>query len=139
MILYVAIFLSLSTKRVWLTSVTDNYLNVASSEFVVLKSEDKYKNSFIYCLCLTDGFSEFLISNSTGSTNSRQRVKPNVALNYSFAYNHEISNMFSRIVEPYHRKMTTLKNENEKLIQHRDTLLPKLMSGELELSKDLEV
>lgn len=128
-----------STRRIWLTSNDGKYLNVASSEFVVLKSDNSYKNAFIYNICTSDKFSEFLNSNTTGSTNSRQRVKPDIAISYKLAFHNETSMLFSNKVEPYLEKIKVIRNENQKLAELRDTLLPKLMSGEIEISDDIEV
>ncbi|WP_440870250.1 restriction endonuclease subunit S [Staphylococcus shinii] len=128
-----------STRRIWLTSNDGKYLNVASSEFVVLKSDNSYKNAFIYNICTSDKFSEFLNSNTTGSTNSRQRVKPDIAISYKLAFHNETSMLFSNKVEPYLEKIKVIRNENQKLAELRDTLLPKLMSGEIEIPDDIEV
>ncbi|MES3702630.1 restriction endonuclease subunit S [Staphylococcus arlettae] len=128
-----------STRRTWLTSNDNNHLNVASSEFVVLKSDNSYKNALIYNICLSDNFNEFLVSNTTGSTNSRQRVKPDIALNYKLTFNKELSILFSKNVEPFLEKIIIMRKENQRLTELRDTLLPKLMSGEIEIPDDIEV
>ena len=46
---------------------------------------------------------------------------------------------FNTILNRYTNLIDLLINENAKLIQLRDTLLPKLMSGELEIPDDVEV
>lgn len=89
--------------------------------------------------CTSDKFSEFLNSNTTGSTNSRQRVKPDIAISYKLAFHNETSMLFSNKVEPYLEKIKVIRNENQKLAELRDTLLPKLMSGEIEIPDDIEV
>ncbi|QHW37534.1 restriction endonuclease subunit S [Staphylococcus ursi] len=126
-----------TTRRIWLTSIDDKYLNIASSEFIVLKSDNSFNNAFIYNVCTSDGFNEFLVSNATGSTNSRQRVKPDIAIRYNFAFNSEIASLFSEAVEPYLEKIKLLRNEIQKLTELRDTLLPKLMSGEIEIPDEV--
>lgn len=47
--------------------------------------------------------------------------------------------LFSNKVEPYLEKIKVIRNENQKLAELRDTLLPKLMSGEIEIPDDIEV
>lgn len=128
-----------TTRRIWVTSYNENFLNVASSEFVVLKSDNSYRNAFIYNICISDKFNEYLVSNTTGSTNSRQRVKPDIAVQYRFAYNEEVSYLLSEKIEPYIEKIKIIREQNQNLIQLRDTLLPKLMSGEIEIPDDIEV
>ncbi|EGQ3422400.1 restriction endonuclease subunit S [Staphylococcus pseudintermedius] len=128
-----------TTRRIWVTLYNENFLNVASSEFVVLKSDSSYRNAFIYNICISDKFNEYLLSNTTGSTNSRQRVKPDIAVQYRFAYNEEVSYLLSEKIEPYIEKIKIIREQNQNLTQLRDTLLPKLMSGEIEIPDDIEV
>ncbi len=48
-------------------------------------------------------------------------------------------NQFEKVIEPIFEKIRSLKDEIIYLTQLRDTLLPKLMSGEIELPDTLEV
>ncbi|HHB0162977.1 TPA: restriction endonuclease subunit S [Staphylococcus aureus] len=127
------------TKRIWLPVIDNKKLNVASSEFVVMESPNNKINSFIYNICLNSQFIDYLKANTTGSTNSRQRVKPTIAVNYKLAIEDSIVKKYSEIITPYMEEMKILRSEIGKLTQLRDTLLPKLMSGELEISDDIEV
>ncbi|SKU26179.1 type I restriction/modification system specificity determinant HsdS [Mycobacteroides abscessus subsp. abscessus] len=127
------------TKRIWLPVIDNKKLNVASSEFVVMESPNNKINSFIYNICLNSQFIDYLKANTTGSTNSRQRVKPTIAVNYKLAVEDSIVKKYSEIITPYMEEMKTLRSEIGKLTQLRDTLLPKLMSGELEIPDDVEV
>ncbi|HEJ7582353.1 TPA: restriction endonuclease subunit S [Staphylococcus aureus] len=127
------------TKRIWLPVIDNKKLNVASSEFVVMESPNNKINSFIYNICLNSQFIDYLKANTTGSTNSRQRVKPTIAVNYKLAIEDSIVKKYSEIITPYMKEMKILRSEIGKLTQLRDTLLPKLMSGELEISDDIEV
>ncbi|HAR6679703.1 TPA: restriction endonuclease subunit S [Staphylococcus aureus] len=127
------------TKRVWLPLIDNKKINVASSEFVVMESPNNKINSFVYNICLNSQFIDYLKANTTGSTNSRQRVKPTIAVNYKLAIEDSIVKNYSEIITPYMEKMKILRSEIGKLTQLRDTLLPKLMSGELEIPDDVEV
>ncbi|MCD9069045.1 restriction endonuclease subunit S [Staphylococcus epidermidis] len=127
------------TKRIWLPVIDNKKLNVASSEFVVMESPNNKINSFIYNICLNSQFIDYLKANTTGSTNSRQRVKPTIAVNYKLAIEDSIVKKYSEIITPYMEEMKILRSEIGKLTQLRDTLLPKLMSGELEIPDDVEV
>ncbi|PTF94334.1 restriction endonuclease subunit S, partial [Staphylococcus chromogenes] len=51
----------------------------------------------------------------------------------------DISLKFDNLIKPYMEKIEHLSHENQKLTQLRDTLLPKLMSGEIEIPDDIEV
>ena len=127
------------TKRIWLPVIDNKKLNVASSEFVVMESPNNKITSFIYNICLNSQFIDYLKANTTGSTNSRQRVKPTIAVNYKLAVEDSIVKKYSEIITPYMEEMKILRSEIGKLTQLRDTLLPKLMSGELEIPDDIEV
>ncbi|HEK6560947.1 TPA: restriction endonuclease subunit S [Staphylococcus aureus] len=127
------------TKRVWLPLIDNKKINVASSEFVVMESPNNKINSFVYNICLNSQFIDYLKANTTGSTNSRQRVKPTIAVNYKLAIEDSNVKNYSEIITPYMEKMKILRSEIGKLTQLRDTLLPKLMSGELEIPDDVEV
>ncbi|WP_142334942.1 restriction endonuclease subunit S [Bacillus cereus] len=51
----------------------------------------------------------------------------------------DILNLFNNSVKPLFEQILELQKENQKLEQLRDTLLPKLLSGEIEIQDDLEV
>lgn len=128
-----------ATMRVWLPNIYRDFLNVASSEFVVLESKNDNVKSLVYNLCNTNIFKEYLLSNATGSTNSRQRVKPIIAVSFKLAINDQIIKLYGQHINSITNKIIYLRNENMHLIELRDTLLPKLMSGELELPEEVEV
>ena len=52
---------------------------------------------------------------------------------YSFAYNDNIFTTFSMIMKPYLESIFLLKKKNIRLKQIRDILLPRLMSGEIDV------
>lgn len=51
----------------------------------------------------------------------------------------EINERFYDVVAPLYAKIRAIKEENEQLAKLRDTLLPKLLSGEIELGQSVEV
>lgn len=51
----------------------------------------------------------------------------------------ELIEHYGNIVKNYFEEINFLENQNIKLIELRDTLLPKLMSGEIEIPNDIEV
>ena len=52
---------------------------------------------------------------------------------YKFLYNKEIIQKYINIVEPIINEINILNQSNENLIKQRDLLLPRLMSGKLEI------
>lgn len=72
-----------STKRLWNPfCVTDD--SICSTEFIVFKPEDISFKAFYYELINTDKFYDYMVSHATGSTGSRQRIKPKETLDFKF-------------------------------------------------------
>lgn len=120
-----------ATKRIW-NPLCKTENSICSTEFIVYKPKNKNIKSFCYELINSGRFTDFLLANVTGSTGSRQRAIPKSTLNYKIAIsNEEIINKICMILEPIHKKVLINIDENLKLGNIRDTLLPKLMSGEI--------
>ena len=69
----------------------------------------------------------------TGTT-QQQLTVPDFRKTEILVPSQEIVTLFTATVEPIFKKIWANQNENEKLSSLRDTLLPKLMSGELDVS-----
>ena len=69
----------------------------------------------------------------TGTT-QQQLTVPDFQKTEILVPSQEIVTLFTATVEPIFEKIWANQNENEKLSSLRDTLLPKLMSGELDVS-----
>ena len=75
------------------------------------------------------------INKITGETSTRPNMKVNYVLNYKFVVpNEKINNHFINIYSKILRKIDYISKENQQLALIRDTLLPKLMSGEIRVS-----
>lgn len=122
-----------STKRVWEPlCITNNA--ICSTEFIVYLPKSNFYGSFIYSLFNSTQFSDFLIRHATGSTGSRQRVKPRETLMYSTLIPPEgIIKNYERIIRPIREMINLNLIDSQSLIETRDTLLPKLMSGEIRI------
>lgn len=120
-----------SFKRLWRPFIITNHA-VTSTEFVALKPLQSDQFSFCYAIADSDGFYSYLTQNTTGSTGSRQRVSPTTMLNYRIAVPpEEWIRSFCKIVDNMYQLNDKLLIENQTLATLRDTLLPKLMSGEI--------
>lgn len=73
----------------------------------------------------------------TGTT-QQQLTVPDFQKTEILVPSQKIVTLFTATVEPIFEKIWANQNENEKLSSLRDTLLPKLMSGELDVS-DIEI
>jgi len=120
-----------NNKRIWNPYCTTDK-SICSTEFMVYKAIDKDKKSFIYEVLNDERFIEFLISNATGSTGSRQRVKPKDTLNYIIAVpNEENIKEFIKVLNPIQNRIQLNIQNVKELYDLRDTLLPKLMSNQI--------
>lgn len=126
------------TKRIWRPyCISDN--PICSTEFIVYEPIKPLNRDFIYSIIDSIGFSAFLCSHTTGSTNSRQRANPGITLTYDIVVpDKKTIQAFCSIVSPMYDTIENNIKENQKLAETRDKLLPKLMSGELDVS-DIEL
>lgn len=123
-----------TTKRVWKPyCLTGNA--VCSTEFIVYKAKDQSITDFLYSVIDSGSFSDFMCSHVTGSTGSRQRTTPSDTLSYELILPSEDELAeFQPLVSPMYAQMRINAIENDKLKRLRDSLLPKLMSGEIDVS-----
>ena len=94
---------------------------------------------YTYCLYLylyEDNFFDYMMSGSKGTKMPRGDKKQIMRYPILIA-NSDIYIKFNKIVSPIFEKLFMLQEENKNLMELRDTLLPKLMSGEIRVS-DLE-
>lgn len=123
-----------TTKRVWKPyCLTEDA--VCSTEFIVYKAKDQAITDFLYSVIDSGSFSNFMCSHVTGSTGSRQRTTPAETLSYKLILpsENELAE-FQSLVSPMYAQMRINAIENDKLKRLRDSLLPKLMSGEIDVS-----
>ena len=123
-----------TTKRVWRPyCITQNA--VCSTEFIVYKAKDLRLTDFLYSLIDSAPFSDFMCSHATGSTGSRQRTTPSDTLQYQFYMPTAAEiDAFSAVVAPMYAQIRINALENAQLKVLRDSLLPRLMSGEIDVS-----
>lgn len=122
-----------TTKRVWKPyCLTGNA--VCSTEFIVYKAKDKTITDFLYSVIDSNSFSDFMCSHVTGSTGSRQRTTPSDTLSYELILPSEDELAeFQSLVSPMYAQIRINAIENDRLKRLRDSLLPKLMSGEIDV------
>lgn len=123
-----------ATKRVWKPyCLTGNA--VCSTEFIVYKAKNKSITNFLYSVIDSSSFSDFMCSHVTGSTGSRQRTTPLDTLSYKLVLPSEDALAeFLSLVSPMYAQIRNNAIENDNLKRLRDSLLPKLMSGEIDVS-----
>lgn len=127
-----------STKRVWRPMCISEFA-VSSTEFIIFEANDPTYKDYIFSVIDSPAFSDWMCAHTTGSTNSRQRTTPSTTLEFQIALPpQEIVSDFCKIVTPMYDMIAQNTCENRKLAVFRDSLLSKLMSGELDVS-DIEI
>ena len=112
----------------------DDAVAFGSTEFIVLRSKT-LNPYFVYLLAQTRDFRENAIKSMTGAT-GRQRVVNQCFDDCFFPNpNQDILNQFELTIASFFRKIQNLSEKNANLRQTRDLLLPKLISGEIDVSE----
>jgi type I restriction enzyme S subunit len=108
-----------------------------STEYIVLRPKAPLPNEFAYCLARSEVFREFAIQSMTGSS-GRQRVPADALSHYLIAEpSQSVAMLFGSQVRPLFARGSEAIAESRSLAAFRDTLLPKLISGEIRV-KDAE-
>lgn len=121
------------TPRIWMVygEITENNC-ICSTEFQVIKPKNNNWYGFIYCFLKSNRVTQELAGASSGTSGSHQRVNPRDIFNLSLLKPHEsLVEKFDNITKEYWPKILNNQNQIRTLTQLRDTLLPKLMSGEV--------
>lgn len=122
------------TKRVWRPLCLSDFA-VSSTEFIIFEPYNPKYKDYVYSIIDSQGFTDWMCSHTTGSTNSRQRTTPATTLNYNlWMPDDESIKKFLNAVTPMYDLISQNLCQNQELVSLRDSLLPKLMSGELDVS-----
>ena len=89
---------------------------------------------FAYLLCRHTSFREYAIKSMSG-TSGRQRIQNDVLGRYLLALpDGAVASMFEEVIEPIQRSIGSNHQTAKVLATLRDTLLPRLISGQLRLA-----
>jgi type I restriction enzyme S subunit len=118
--------------RIWAITDLHNQYAICSTEFQVLKLKNEKLFGYLYFLLRSSDVTEELMMAASGTSGSHQRVKPEDILNVKTLLSSvSLAESFSTQVLPYIKKTETNRFQIHTLEKLRDTLLPKLMSGEV--------
>lgn len=107
---------------------------VCSTEFLAYSPKGASSKEFIYCAFSSEKFTKHLCQLVTGTSNSHQRVKPDqVLLIETVLPSDEIFKQFELIANPIFAQIHKNRVQSQTLATLRDTLLPRLVSGQLRL------
>ncbi len=104
-----------------------------STEFIVLRAAQSISPYFIYCLSRYEPFREFAVQSMVGSS-GRQRVVESILTEFPVVIGgEEIHKKFTKLAKPIFEEIKCNSEQSATLAAIRDALLPKLMSGEIEV------
>ena len=122
------------TKRIWRPMCLTDHA-VCSTEFIVFEANNNAHKDFLFSIIDSQSFSDWMCAHTTGSTNSRQRTTPSTTLEFKVhVAPDEVIDEFCASVTPMYDLISQNLLENQGLASLRDSLLPKLMSGEIGVS-----
>jgi type I restriction enzyme S subunit len=125
--------------RIWLNLKHVDEMCICSTEFQVIHPNRIDYLGFLFCLLKSDDAVAELEMSASGTSGSHQRVRPEDILNLKFSTpSLERVQEFSQIIEPLLSKNDQNLRSIINLEKQRDTLLPKLMSGEVRVKIDKE-
>ncbi len=120
--------------RIWLPSPSGTRRAVTSTEFLVLEPRRGFSREYIYSKCCSERFSGRFSSLAIGTSTSHQRVKPDSLLAMACTVpDQEIIEKFTIAVSPMFHLNDRLRRRVHTLRRTRDLLLPRLLSGQVEL------
>ena len=120
-------------KTAYVDFLRDKEIGWGSTEYIVLKPRRPLPGEFAYCVARSTRFREFAIQNMSG-TSGRQRV-PAAALSgfWMSSPSARVATEFRNLTRPLFGQVNRAALESRHLATLRDTLLPKLISGEVRL------
>lgn len=89
---------------------------------------------FLYCLFSQNSTVETILCLS-GASSAQPNISPDQLESIKFFFNEDIVFQFNKKSAPFFRKILKLREQITNLTQQRDLLLPRLMSGKLEVLK----
>ena len=120
-------------KSAFVDFLDEDQIGWGSTEFIVLRPKAPLPEYLGYLLCRHPPFREYAIHSMSG-TSGRQRVQNDVLGRYLLALPGEaIVSAFAEIVVPLQAAIARNHSTSQTLATLRDTLLPRLISGQLRL------
>jgi len=122
--------------RVWHAVPPTTYRAVASTEFLVMTPAKQIPLAFLFSLCSSDELLDRCVSLALGTSTSHQRVKPDDLMGMMIVVpDRRTLAAFARCVTPMQVMIERMRIKIATLRRSRDLLLPKLISGDLDVSE----
>jgi type I restriction enzyme S subunit len=118
-------------KTVYVDFLKDGQVGRGSTDYIVLRPKPPLPEEFAYCLARSSGLRDFVIQSMTGSS-GRQHVSAELLSHYLLVRPAApVPARFGAIIRPLFVRARAAAKESRTLAVLRDTLLPRLISGEL--------
>ena len=125
--------------RVWYASTETGTLAIASTEFICVRPSDGVSPEELWACCSSSQFTTEFQERVTGTTGSHQRVRPEDAMAVSIPDPRSLSDATRSTISDTVVLASAVRREITRLADLRDTLLPKLLSGELRVREAEEL
>ena len=121
-------------KTAFIDFLDEGEVAFGSTEYIVLAPRKNIPPEMLYCLARYPAFVDYAVKNMNGSS-GRQRVSAETIGQFRLPkFDEQNLFRFGEEVTPMFLKMRYNSLENIRLAELRDALLPKLMSGEIDVS-----
>ena len=121
-------------KTAYIDFLEGEEIAFGSTEYIVLSPKDNIPPELLYCIVRYPEFRTYATINMNGSS-GRQRVSGEIIGKYEIpSFTQEEFSEFGAVAEPLFKQITENSLQNRNLSALRDTLLPKLMNGEIDVS-----
>jgi type I restriction enzyme S subunit len=126
-------------ERTWIAEPRPGCRGVASTEFLILRPKTHLSLEVLYLMVRSETFQEQLRALSGGTSTSHQRAKPDDFLQIRVVCPPVAPcRQISDVVEPQLSMARHLRRSSARLAATRDLLLPKLVTGKIDVS-DLDL
>lgn len=120
-------------KSAFVDFLAEDQIGWGSTEFLVLRPRAPLPEYLGYLLCRHPAFREYGIQSMSG-TSGRQRIQNDVLGRYLIAVpGRDIASVFSEVVALIQKSIAANHETAQTLATLRDTLLPRLISGQLRI------
>ena len=117
--------------RVYWVCIPTNNWNVSESVFT-MRANNRITKEYLYMVLLSAEMQNYCDQNAHGAAQRGIRMADLRAFRFLLP-SEDILHRFTEESSPLIRKTQVLREENKKISEARNRLLPKLMSGEIEL------
>lgn len=120
-------------KTAYVDFLPSGQVGWGSTEYIVMRSKPWIPDEFAYCLARSTQFREFAIRSMAG-TSGRQRVQAHALQQFPLSEpTAEVAAIFGKLVRSLFAQAAAAARESCILADLRDTLLPRMLSGELRM------